>query len=237
MSEFIFKAAVPIDRFKYPYKEIPLVELSGFSGADWTDYLRVLKLPEDVKGLKILDVGAGASEFTAELLDRGANAYAIDPKYDFPLEQVREGATIYIRIAPYPPEIIARREKSVERFLRSFEWNRTRYVAGSATSMPFPDSNFDVVCSINTLTTYLDRDYDVFNQAIEECLRVTRVGGSIQLFPYKDEEPSLTGKVNQARLQNQERVLNALRKNRIVDLTFIRDSHSNMRGIILTKLS
>src|SRR3989344_2740458 len=41
----------------------------------------LLALPESLDGVRILDIGAGASDITARFIELGAVAYAVDPRY------------------------------------------------------------------------------------------------------------------------------------------------------------
>ena len=45
------------------------------------ELMDLYNFPENVKGIKTLDIGASQSNLCAHLLDLGANAYAVDPLY------------------------------------------------------------------------------------------------------------------------------------------------------------
>jgi hypothetical protein len=47
----------------------------------WQIVSTLVPFPVGVAGLGIVDVGAGGSDAVAALLTRGANAYAVDPRY------------------------------------------------------------------------------------------------------------------------------------------------------------
>ena len=60
-----------------------------------------------------------------------------------------------------------------------------RYVAASATALPFRDAYFDVVLSFNGIFGTLDFTLILLRQGLLEAVRVLRPGGSIQLLPFQ----------------------------------------------------
>lgn len=67
-------------RLGSPDTERQIAKLTGISASPWQE-ARALFPTKEFKDLKILDVGAGLSDIVASLLERGANAFAIDPLY------------------------------------------------------------------------------------------------------------------------------------------------------------
>ena len=54
--------------------------MTGISSMPWQES-RVLFPTKEFKGLRVLDVASGLSDVVANLLERGANAYGVDPVY------------------------------------------------------------------------------------------------------------------------------------------------------------
>jgi SAM-dependent methyltransferase len=161
------------------------------TGVAWRSLSRFYALPEDLAGLKVLDVCAGMSDSVYRLRQEGAEAYAVDTCY-------ADLATMYAsHRAGF--EITARSVFRVEpdstdgqRLYRSFTegfeagLKTCPYVAASATALPFPDACFDLVLSFNGIFGTLDFDAGVLAVALREALRVTKPGGSIQLVPFQE---------------------------------------------------
>ncbi|EKD84711.1 MAG: hypothetical protein ACD_38C00169G0012 [uncultured bacterium] len=62
-------------------QEVRIGQNTAMTGLDLLIISRALALPRPLIHKRILDVGAGYSEATATLLNQGADAYALDPKY------------------------------------------------------------------------------------------------------------------------------------------------------------
>ena len=159
--------------------------------------------PERLTGQKVLDVGAGGSDATATLAQFGVDAYALDPRYvDL---KALEQEIFELQGIDHEAENLA-----LGRFLESVNQDPSRYIAGSATNIPFKDNTFDLVISKAAIMFHLDFDSGVLNEAIEECLRVTKPGGSIRLHPLMHREEEVPEFVNELRLNNEARKIMAL---------------------------
>ena len=139
---------------------VKLMEFHGlaseYSSGLWDSY----------KGKKVLDVCAGLSNFTAKLLELGADAYALDYGY----QDIQE---LFKRSGNRP----------AGRFLESYLENRERYVHGSANYMPFPSETFDAVTSYYGIFGVIDDDVDLAYQSILEGIRVLKPGGILSVGP------------------------------------------------------
>src|SRR5207245_1033629 len=89
------------------------------------------------------------------------------------------------------------------------------------TALPFEDRSTDLVYSLDCITQYLDRDYELLRAAVREALRVLRPGGLLALVPFRDDVFRLG--YHGARQANQERLLAWLAESgmawRVDDLT------------------
>lgn len=217
------------DRFGISgFTEEYLLEIAVPSGASFREITECILLPERVEGLRILDVGAGASDATAELLRFGADAYAIDPLFRSKSE-LRGKVKKHNRLVVDKTDLKIERANAIERFAQSIKKNPERYVQASATSIPFEENFFDIVYSRIAILPYLDFDIEILTQAIQECLRVTKPGGSIRLFPYMYEEIGWPEEVNNWRLIIEKRVTAWLEKNKSV--SSVTDESLNIRGL------
>jgi ubiquinone/menaquinone biosynthesis C-methylase UbiE len=193
----------------------------------WEDLRMMISLPENLKGLRVLDVGGGGSDFTARLLEQKADAYAIDLRYKKTSEIKPQVQKQIVRLTREHPgdsvwkDYIRREEEALERFIKSVKTKPDRYKAASATKLPFPDNYFDQVFSFNCITEYLDLNRSLLFPAVDETLRVTKSGGSIQIFPFQDahqSKESLNEKIHyelsyRMRRNNQDALLKSLQVN------------------------
>jgi len=171
--------------------------------------LGYLKLPENLNGLKLLEVGAGSSDLTEELSSRGADAYALDPGYSDP-DQLVARARAHNNSAGFNDTQKAARESTVIRFQLALDRNPDHYIAGSVLELPFPDETFDIVLSVDTMTIYFALEHAKLLKAITECLRVTKPGGFVQLFPFQSKRVGFNEEIDTIRLQNEAGVMNEL---------------------------
>ncbi len=110
-------------------------------------YLQDLMLGTDAfTGLKVLDIGSGP--LPSALAFEDAEVYCLDPLLRRYIE------------AGFPTDL----------------YDRARFVCGSAESVPFPNSYFDVVISVNAID-----HVDDFEQAAQEIGRVMKPGGKLRL--------------------------------------------------------
>lgn len=186
----------------------------------WETSIRLLDLPEKLQGVRILDVGGGASDLTAELLDRGADAYAVDPRY-------RSRSDLKGRVRKHIKGLYSttdrdhmrRSFKTLERFMQSTKTHANRYKSAYASELPFPDDYFDIIFSIDCITVYLDIDSNLLYRATQECIRTVKSGGKVHFFPFGDTANVFgDSDVTTLRLQNQNQLLTSLRVNPIVNV-------------------
>jgi ubiquinone/menaquinone biosynthesis C-methylase UbiE len=187
-----------------------LLELATVSALPWSKGRGLLQFPENVNGLSILDVGGGGSDITASLVELGADAFALDPRYRKKSE-IEEAIKSQFQspACPMPTRIML--NQTLKRFLASIKSAPERYKAASATQIPFADDRFDIVFSIDTVTAFLDRDRETFLASIKECLRVAKPGGLLKFLPFQDRQPVWSQEVNDLRMRNDDEVLNWLK--------------------------
>lgn len=218
-----------------PKAEEELARRSKPQDACWEDVLKRLQFPEDLHGIRVLDIGAGASDFIPHILELGADAYALDPKYrrmsDFRGEVRKYHKTL--TAARMPRERIKRLQKALETFTECAKNYPERFVSAYASSLPFADGDFDVVCSINALTVYPDVDPHLFPKIVSEALRVTRRGGTLQFYPYLLSGVGFGG--DPYRLRNQEQTLGKAQEKGITEPSEFTTDEYGVRTIILVK--
>jgi len=144
---------------------------------------------ETYEGKKVLDVCAGVSDFTAKLLQLGADAYALDYGY----QDVEE---LLIRASHRPAGL----------FPRSITENRDRYIQGSAHNLPFPSDTFDAVTSFYGIFGVIDDDVDLAYASINEAIRVLKSGGILSVGPLMD------GHITKTQSISEEEILDRLKK-------------------------
>ena len=176
------------------------------SAEPWEDIFESVQFPEDLRGLTILDVGAGASDATARLVELGADAYALDPLYKS-TSDLKGKVRIQNKIPLYSKDAKKRRHEALERFMASFKNEPERYKTASATQIPFPDDTFDIVYSVAAVLRYLDLDLQILLKAVSECLRVAKPGGRISFAPYMQRHISWPGFINDLRIDNEKKML------------------------------
>lgn len=167
--------------------EQQITQTTPMSSTPWQEVVAYVGLPPRLRGLRVLDVGAGASNTTAHLLSQGVDSYALDPHYNkraSVLEDLTKPSVEHLIRHGNPRQARAERIAMAE-FLRSYRRFRERYIPASATAMPFEDDYFDIVFSVRTLSGYLDFDVLTFLKAMRECLRVTKSNGKIVLYPFE----------------------------------------------------
>lgn len=213
--------------FDYPPEE-EIQRLAGSTSRPWQKVVELFTFTQKEKGSRFLDVGGGGSDITAHLIELGYDAYAIDPRYkskpDLKGHVKKHLANMSSRHKGDPTwtTYIREQEVALEGFLQSAKENPEHYKAATATNIPFPGEYFDMVFSLNAVTEYLDLNPDVLAKAVQECLRVTKKGGTVQLHPFKDALLSY-GKLpneidayiaaTQIRIDNQEALLRRLNVN------------------------
>lgn len=177
--------------------------ISGNRAYDQLDYFGLTKSDnynapwKNYQGKKILDVGAGVSDFTAKLLEKGADAYAVDYGY--------KDLDAYIaRISHWRAE--------GQRFLRLVQANPQRYVYGLAHDLPFAADTFDAVTSYFGIIGAMDKDVEVAQSCMDEAIRVLKPGGILQVGPLFDVQ------FTQEQKTNQQALLEILAARRDIDM-------------------
>lgn len=192
--------------------ESDFIRIIPNSGAPWEEVFSCVLIPEEVSGLRILDVGAGASDAVSKLLDLGADAYAIDPWY-------KSFSTLRGRVKKNEEHAkkhgvgdLVRRREALDAFSKSAKRNPERYITGSVFSIPFQNNYFDIVYSRAVILGYLNLDIDMLSKAVYECVRVTKPEGTIRLYPWMDKGIQRDPTSDTMRLRNDQRLINKLRR-------------------------
>jgi len=171
----------------------------------WAALSRFYQLPEDMAGLRVLDVCAGGSDLTAVLATQGADSRAIDINYDN-IDYVNGAVSAHYINAfledgdkASGPDYLAAMEAianqpHVQAFRRSFAQERFRYVAAPAHEIPFADDFFDLVLSHNGILGVTQEDPLVLEASVEEAIRVAKAGGQIQLGPMRNNSHTEVGR-------------------------------------------
>jgi hypothetical protein len=153
--------------------------------------------PDDLAGRTVVDVAAGASDFTAVAPAHGARAFAIDPGYAAaPAELARgvaHGATAGLSIVDEHPQRFtwdwygdrAHRDElrlnAAEVFAGDRDEHPQRYLAGSLPRLPLRDKVADLALCSHLLFTWSDQlDRDWHRAAIIELNRIAR---RARIFP------------------------------------------------------
>jgi len=171
---------------------LSIAENAEVTGIGWRSLSRFYSLPDNLGGLRVLDLCSGMSDFAFSLRQRGALAYALDVLYGdlaaFRLRHRRSFGAITRDVFNVEPES----EQAAEiyrSYVQGFESGLRRrpcfYVAGSATQLPFEADSFDMVTSCNGVFGALDFAPDLLLQALTEAVRVVKPGGSVQIVPYQ----------------------------------------------------
>jgi ubiquinone/menaquinone biosynthesis C-methylase UbiE len=206
--------------------------MSRPSSTSWQEVFRSVNMPEQVDGLTILDVGGGASDTTAKLIELGADAYAIDPRYKNMGQLKGEVRAINTQ---YDPKDQREIDDALERFKLSTKTHKDHYLDASAISLPFPDNHFDLVFSKTAVLFYLDVDIGILNTAVDECLRVTKSKGTIRFFPFKDIEPTWPDQLNKLRIQNNQRLFESLKQDQRAKNVELKTVNQGWQLLVITK--
>lgn len=241
------------ERGRVTLREIQIAEGSFCTARPFADYGAVFRLRID-QGMRVLDVGAGASNFTATLLERGLEgAYALDPMYaDIPglKRKVRAHSQLMISLARTEKsqkeweEFSRRSERTMQAFDKSARVKPLNYVTGHAGEMPFANNYFDYVLAFNSVSEYPALDSRVFQAVVVEMFRVTRPGGVIQMQPFGERtqvlfdhpvcaNPALSGLMLAVRRANHNWLLDYL-TNRGIKPEYLA-AKSEHRTLLFTK--
>ncbi|MFI9504282.1 methyltransferase domain-containing protein [Nocardia sp. NPDC052566] len=165
------------------------------------EYRAIFALSENDLHGRILDCPGGASSFTTEASDLGAQVTAADPIYARSADELRplaisetdrgnSWATAHhdrYRWDWYgnPTGHRRMRHAAAVRFGVDLTIHPERYVPARLPALPFPDNSFDLVLSSHLLFTYADRlDTDFHLAALAELARVST--GETRLYPLVD---------------------------------------------------
>ncbi|RAT95274.1 class I SAM-dependent methyltransferase [Brevibacillus sp. Leaf182] len=170
----------------------------------YREYVDMFSLTDEIltKG-PILDVGAGASSFTAEACQQGREAIAVDPLYEMKPEEIdtkgkREieestqklagiAHTLHWEYYGSLDEHQQNRERSLKQFIAAYRADEgigKRYIAGVLPELPFGNDQFSLVLGSHFLFLYHQQFDEQFHlDAIKELLRVCQPGGRIRLYP------------------------------------------------------
>jgi hypothetical protein len=188
-------------------KAAKLAEECPVTGNRWDVLRKFYKLPEDVQGLRILDVCAGESDLTASLSLLGADAIALDALYDnLPSLHSRRKITfarhfgIDLNDTVNPDLHTFDQKPSIITFRSSIERDPKRYIKGLANKLPFEDSSFDFVLSFYGIIGVLDQDMPLLRRSVDEAIRVVKSGGQIQLGPANPGSQTYMARINTSRL-------------------------------------
>lgn len=221
---------LPLGMFRFPVHEIP--ELVGVASSSVPCELawEALRLPQDVSGIQVLDAGGGGSDMTVEFLERGADAYAIDPQYDgdVAIQEMCLHISGVNQIVEMSVKERQARRKALTRFINSYNQSPERYVQASMTRIPFPNNHFDMVYSIRAAIPYLDRELEVFRATMQELLRV---GKEVRLLPYMGKDPGRPV-LDDRRLRNQETAYEELKADPNLQLE-VYDATTNLGQLLV----
>lgn len=146
----------------------------------------------------VLDCCAGGASFTAEAVERGVDAIAVDPAYELPaaelVDTVRRSLPATAGIVDEhagsfvwnwygsPERKDELRIEAADRFLQDVSIAPERYVPGSLPKLPFGDGRFDLVLCSHLLFTWADKyDRDWHLASLRELVRVSR--SEVRIFP------------------------------------------------------
>lgn len=188
--------------------EAKLAEGANVSSSSLALVRRDIPFPDDLKGKRVLEIGAGTSSTTKELSYRGAFTVAIDYKYDdmkclkaFAAEDIRKWETDprlrkqqkedrkMIRDLKYNPfdrletinGILSERSRALASFLKDIKERKGNYIAAIAGNLPFQDNVFDFCFSYNGITAFPIQNEDVVLNSVREALRVLKPRGTLAL--------------------------------------------------------
>lgn len=171
-------------------------------GRTYNEYNRMFGISKDfLAGKRVLDAAAGVSNYCAIANVFGLDVTAVDPIYNLSPNEIEmraeEDLDQLMHQLPFNKThynwsfygdlegVKVSRVKAYKTFLKDFERNKSRYVTGSITALPFADKSFDV-----TLVSHLMFLFDhLFNETdqiliFKELVRVTKE--EILIFPTKN---------------------------------------------------
>ena len=171
------------------------------SARSFDEYRAMFALTDaDLRG-RVLDCPGGGASFTATARARGTAAYAVDPVYATPPQQLvtrldteltrgsawaTANAERYVWDHYGDPAGHARlRADSAATFVRDLLGAPGHHLAAALPDLPFPDGCFDLALSSHLLFTYADRLDAAFHVAA--LLELARVGTEARVYPLVDQ--------------------------------------------------
>lgn len=161
------------------WEEIPPVTDRG---AD--EYGGHLNLEEEnLKGKKILDIGAGTRRFAREVEEREiqAEVFSLEPLFSLSKEKIDPKVQEFIEKHPVSTKV------------------KERTIAGTGEQIPVANEIFDLCISEYSLPMHSSTQEKV-KSFFEEISRITKVEGEIRLYPINRNQE---GKTEQGRTCNQ----------------------------------
>ncbi|MBV7508650.1 SAM-dependent methyltransferase [Bacillus sp. sid0103] len=175
-----------------------------FIGRTFEEYFDMFSLSkEELEGKKILDCPAGACSFTAVGNKSGFDVKACDIAYyhsgedlknkglqdiEHAMEHMQKAKSNYIW--DYFKDVDGLRKhrlSALKECANDMMESSERYIPVTLPSLPFKDSEFDILLSAHFLFMYADRlDYQFHIKTLNELLRVTNE--EIRIFPLVDLE-------------------------------------------------
>jgi SAM-dependent methyltransferase len=155
-------------------REKSLADGSFSTAASYQRLAAIMGLPEDVAGLRIVDIGSGASNAVARLNERGAIASGVDPGYFRINRLLRSAQREVSKSKQTNPRRFRADIAALEEFERDQRINGDRYIAGYAGELPFDDNSIDIVYSQLAISVFLADDREVMFKAVDEALRVLK---------------------------------------------------------------
>ena len=168
-------------------------------GHTYNEYKQMFGMSKsDLQDKRVLDAGAGVSNYTAIANAFGIKVTAVDTIYDLPANELEQRCKQDLaRLLNEVPKLSSRydwdyfgdlkgleisRIKSYQLFLRDYESNPNHYISGSLKALPFDAFSFDVTMVSHLMFLYdelLDDEFHI--KALKELLRVTKE--KIIIFP------------------------------------------------------
>lgn len=190
-------------------QEALIAETANVSSSSLATAKDYIPFPENLNGLRILEIGAGTSSTTKELRQRGAYTVALDYNY-CNIETIKTKSIIDLKkwseedpgmkkLAKQQRQVIkamgsnpfgrldtvkgiaTERRRAKDSFLKDVNEGRGNYVAALAGCLPFQNDVFDFCFSIEGLTAFPIQDAEIFLQSIDEALRVLKPRGKLAL--------------------------------------------------------
>lgn len=164
---------------------------------DLSDLNKTIEIPREVKGLRILDLGAGTSSAPLSLVEKGAEVVAVDAKYhddawlEDSINRHQSGMTVFLNQlagSGVSSELRRRIEENERKniqgtkaFFKDFRGERkVRYISASGTNLPFKDNTFDFAYATRWLN-YLTFEPESFIQVVKEALRTLKPERLLQI--------------------------------------------------------